>query len=65
MLCLYSCQDTVSIKPPAAIAQEKQHITSDTLTFTSGIRNILHDTKWKYWIGSDAEGVSKFELCLN
>lgn len=33
----------------------------DTLEFKSGIRSILHDSKGNYWLGSDQEGVCKYD----
>jgi ligand-binding sensor domain-containing protein len=35
--------------------------TGDTLKFTKGLRSICQDSKGNYWIGSDQEGVCKFD----
>jgi ligand-binding sensor domain-containing protein len=35
--------------------------TANGLTFTSGIRSIIQDSKGNYWIGSDQEGLCKFD----
>lgn len=34
---------------------------TDTLTFKSGIRSILQDSKGNYWFGSDQEGVCRYD----
>lgn len=34
---------------------------ADSLSFTSGIRSILQDSKGNYWFGSDQEGVCRYD----
>ena len=62
MVCLFfSCLE----KKSAAINQTQYEWISgtenDTLTFTSGIRAIFQDSKGRYWLGSEKEGVSHYD----
>lgn len=43
------------------IDEVKAEKVKDTLKFTKGLRSILQDSKGNFWIGSDQEGVCKFD----
>lgn len=49
--------------PEGALAQPAlaEWSTSDSLTFTSGIRAVLQDQQGRYWLGSHREGVCMYD----
>lgn len=62
MLALgFSCTETKSAETGNVAEEITDSTNDDTLKFTSGIRVIFQDSNGHYWIGSHAEGVSKWD----
>lgn len=55
--CSYLTESSLGSTHSANTIEPSHHL----LTFTSGIRSILHDSKGNYWMGSDKEGVCKYD----
>ncbi len=56
-----SCGETDSPKKHSSNLEFESPLIVDTLTFTSGIRSILEDSKGRYWFGSHREGLSMYD----
>lgn len=59
--CSQSTNNITAEKKNDANQETSALNTSDTLSFTSAIRYVLHDSKDRYWIGSHSEGVCYFD----
>lgn len=56
-----SCGQQSSPKKEKSTSVFINAITTDTLSFKSGINTIFQDSKANYWLGSHQEGVAKFD----
>lgn len=56
-----SCQKKQAAQKQVAQLDVVNSLKTDTLKFTSGVRAIFHDSKGNYWLGSNQEGVAKFD----
>jgi len=56
-----SCVENESSKKEVNQPELASTSVVDTLTFTSGVRSILHDSKGRYWFGSHQEGLSLYD----
>lgn len=56
-----SCAESKGIKKEANPVDSENTATANKLTFTSGVRSILQDSKGNYWFGSKSEGVGFYD----
>lgn len=56
-----SCAENYNLKGQTEKNALLSDLKLDTLKFNSGIRSIIQDKKGNYWIGSDQEGVCRFD----
>lgn len=61
MIVNLSCVENKNLKGQTENNVTTNKVISDTLKFTSGIRSIIQDRNGNYWIGSDQEGVCKYD----
>lgn len=57
----FSCAGDKSSEKEPETTELQETIKSDTLSFSSGIRSLIQDSKGHYWIGSQGEGVAHYD----
>lgn len=55
-----ACQKNKTAERKVPKSEIVTPLKTDTLKFTSGVRAVFHDSKGNYWLGSDQEGVARF-----
>lgn len=58
---LIGCADQKKTSADTSFNVSQNQLTSDSLQFKSGIRSIFQDSKGIYWIGSNEEGVARYD----